>query len=55
MTRRNSQAGGFFLMLAIMIGFGWGVAAGDPLKGALAGTAIGIATALLQWLVDRRG
>lgn len=54
MSERKSRAGGFFLMAAIMIGFGWGVAAGDPLGGALLGTLVGSASAILTWLVDRR-
>ncbi len=45
-------------MAAILIGFGWGVAGGNPMKGALVGTAVGIAIAVLIWLSDglrRRG
>ena len=46
-------SGGFFLMAAILIGFGWGVAKGDPMKGALIGTGVGIAIAIAIWLSDR--
>lgn len=48
------KSGGFFIMAAILIGFAWGVAGGDPLRGTLIGTAVGIAVALLIWLADRR-
>ena len=54
MARRNAQAGGIFLTLGILIGFGWGISLGEPMKGALAGTAIGALAALLLWLLDRR-
>ena len=54
MTKQTPKSGGFFLMVAILIGSGWGVAGGDPMKGVLAGTAVGIATAVLIWLADRR-
>jgi hypothetical protein len=54
MAKRNSRAGGFFLMIGILGGFGWGIASGAPLQGAILGTAIGAAAALLLWLVDRR-
>jgi hypothetical protein len=52
--RRNSLSGGFFLFAAILVGFGFGVAWGDPLRGVLAGTAVGAVAALLLWLWDRR-
>ena len=54
MDRQDRRSGGFFLMAAILIGFGWGMAAGDAMKGVLIGTAVGIAIALLVWLLDRR-
>ena len=50
----DKQSGGFFLMAAILIGFGWGVFGGDAMKGVLIGTGVGIAIALLVWLLDRR-
>lgn len=50
----RSKSGGFFLMAAILIGFGWGVAGGDPTKGVLIGTGAGVAIAILIWLLDRR-
>ena len=48
------MAGGFLLMSAILIGAVWGVAAGNPMKGILIGTGIGIAVAILIWLIDSR-
>ncbi|HEU5285236.1 MAG TPA: hypothetical protein VFU20_01845 [Sphingomicrobium sp.] len=54
MARRNARAGGIFLTLGILAGFGWGIAAGDPMKGILTGTGLGAAAALLLWLLDRR-
>lgn len=54
MASRNSMAGGFFLMAAILIGFGWGASNGDPVKGAIMGTAVGAGIAVLTWLLDRR-
>ena len=47
------MAGGFFLMVAIVGGAVWGIMIGNPMKGLLIGTGIGIATAVLVWLVDR--
>ena len=54
MARRNTQAGGFFLVAAILIGAVLGGMRGDPIGGMLAGTALGIAAAVIVWLVDRR-
>lgn len=53
MARRNARAGGIFLTVGILAGLGWGVAAGNPMKGILIGTALGAAAALLLWLFDR--
>jgi hypothetical protein len=53
MEQQDRRSGGFFLMAAILIGFGWGVAAGDAMKGVLIGTAVGIAVSVAIWLVDR--
>ena len=54
MARRNAQAGGIFLMVAILAGSVWGLARGEPMLGILAGTALGVLAAVLMWLVDRR-
>jgi hypothetical protein len=55
MTRPPRAAGGFFLIVAILVGFGLGVARGAPLPYTILGTLAGIALALLVWLLDRRG
>ena len=54
MARRNARAVGIFLMVGILAGFAWGVTSGEPMLGILSGTALGIAAAVLLWLVDRR-
>jgi hypothetical protein len=53
MAKRTPMAGGFFLMAAIIGGAVWGIAIGNPMKGLLNGTGLGIAAAVLIWLVDR--
>ena len=54
MTSKSTRAGGFFLTLCILAGFGWGIAIGNPMKGVLLGTAAGTAIAVLLWLIDLR-
>ena len=53
MAKRAPVSGGFFWMAAILAGVAWGIAAGNPMKGALIGTAAGAAIALALWLIDR--
>lgn len=48
------MAGGFFLMAAIIAGAVSGIAIGNPMKGILIGTGIGIAIAVATWVIDRR-
>ena len=55
MARRNARSGGIFLTIGVLGGFAWGMAAGNPMKGILIGTALGALAALLLWLLDRRG
>ncbi|MEO6582085.1 MAG: hypothetical protein ABIN68_04665 [Sphingomicrobium sp.] len=54
MATRNARSGGIFLTIGVLAGAAWGVAEGAPMKGVLIGTGVGIATALLLWLIDRR-
>ena len=54
MPNRTSQAGGLFLMLAIVLGTIWGVYVGQPMLGVLRGTGVGFVIALVVWLIDRR-
>ena len=54
MTKGKPIAGGFFLFLLITIGFAWGAATGQAMRGILLGTLAGATVALLLWLVDRR-
>ena len=53
MAKPTPMAGGFFLMAAILCGAVWGISIGNPAKGLLMGTAIGIVIALAIWLIDR--
>lgn len=52
--RNSSRAGGCFLTLCILAGFPLGLAIGNPMKGILIGTGVGIAIALATWLIDTR-
>ena len=54
MAKRDARSGGIFLTIGVLAGLGWGIAADDPMKGILIGTALGIAAVVLIWLVDRR-
>lgn len=53
MTRRNPTAGGFLLILPIVVGFGWGLAVGQPMAGVIVGLAVGLVLALVVWAIDR--
>ena len=53
MTTPTPMAGGFFLILPIVIGFLWGLASGRAMQGAIAGLAIGLVLAFAIWLIDR--
>jgi hypothetical protein len=54
MNERPSQAGGFFLIVAILAGFGVGVMIGQPLFGTIVGTLAGTAIAITVWYRDSR-
>lgn len=54
MKTRSTNAGGFFLILAILAGFAVGAMRGDVVKWTVLGTLAGIVLAILVWLIDRR-
>ncbi|MEO8617983.1 MAG: hypothetical protein ABI412_01335 [Sphingomicrobium sp.] len=54
MTNRPQAAGGFFLIVPIIAGFGYGLSVGDASYWTVIGLAIGVALALLTWALDRR-
>jgi hypothetical protein len=51
--RTTTTAGGCFLAICILAGFPLGLAIGNPMKGVLIGTGVGIGIAVLSWLIDR--
>ncbi len=51
--RRNTAAGGIFLFVAPVLGALYGIGRGDPIKWMLLGFALGVALALVTWIVDR--
>ena len=52
MPSNMTRAGGCFLTICILAGFPLGLAIGNPMKGILIGTGVGIVLALLTWLLD---
>jgi hypothetical protein len=54
MQGSRTRAGGCFLTIFILLGFIGGLAIRNPMKGVLIGTGVGIALAVLVWLIDRR-
>ncbi len=54
MARPNPHAGGFFLILPIVVGFAWGLATDRAMQGAIVGLGIGLILALIVWAIDRR-
>ena len=52
--RNTSRAGGCFLTIFILAGFPLGLAIGNPMRGVLIGTGIGIVLAAAMWLIDAR-
>jgi hypothetical protein len=54
MRGSRTRAGGCFLTICILAGFPVGLAIGNPMKGVLIGTGVGIALAAMTWLFDSR-
>ena len=54
MTKRAPMAGGCLLTICILAGFPIGLSIGNPMKGILIGTGVGIALAIVTWLIDRQ-
>lgn len=52
---RRPRSAGMFLALSIIAGVVIGTLRGEPSAGFLIGLGVGIAIAVLVWLVDRRG
>jgi hypothetical protein len=50
----NRQAGGFILAIAVVAGAAAGVVLRQSSVGVLVGLGVGIAGAVLVWLLDRR-
>ncbi|MDQ3075300.1 MAG: hypothetical protein M3Q88_06805 [Pseudomonadota bacterium] len=53
MSKPTPMAGGFFLILPLVIGFIWGLATERAMQGAIFGLAIGLLLAAIIWAVDR--
>jgi len=54
MEGSGTRAGGCFLTIFILLGFLYGLAIRNPLKGTLIGVGIGAIFATITWLVDLR-
>ena len=51
----TTRAGGCLLSICILGGFPLGLTIGNPLKGVLIGTGVGVALAVATWLIDLKG
>lgn len=54
MQGSKPRAGGCFVTICILAGFPLGLAIGNPMKGILIGTAVGMLLAVTLWLIDSR-
>jgi hypothetical protein len=52
--RNTTRAGGCFLTICILAGFPLGLSIGNPMKGVLIGTGVGVVIAVALWLIDSR-
>ncbi len=53
-NRRTPAAGGIFLFLGPVVGALYGIGRGDPIQWMLYGFGVGVALAVIIWLVDKR-
>lgn len=51
---RTPAAGGFFLFLGPVLGAIYGAGRGEPIAWMLVGFGVGVALAVMIWLIDRR-
>ena len=54
MATPSPTAGGFFLVVPIIVGFVWGLVGGRAVEGAIIGLGVGLVLALIVWAIDRR-
>jgi hypothetical protein len=54
MEGSGTRAGGCFLTVFILVGFFYGLAIRNPLKGTLIGVGVGAIFAIITWLIDLR-
>jgi len=54
MNKKTPAAGGFFLIAPIVAGFLYGLTTGEAMAWTFIGLTVGLALALIVWLVDRR-
>ena len=52
MAKPSPTSGGIFIALGVIVGAVIGIAKGQPSMGVLAGTALGIAAAVIWWLLQ---
>ena len=50
----RTRAGGCFLTIFILLGFFYGLATKNPLRGVLIGLGVGAVLAIVIWLIDAR-
>ncbi|QIK96296.1 hypothetical protein G7076_07405 [Sphingomonas sp. HDW15A] len=54
MANHSPAAGGFFLIAPIVAGFVYGLTTGEAMAWTFIGLIVGLALALIVWLVERR-
>ena len=54
MAGKSPVAGGFAIAVGATVGGFYGITQGQPSAGLIVGAAIGVAVAVLIWVLDRR-